>query len=91
MDFYLTTSASTLPRFQITWLPKIFFSEFAKIYERLGVTLIERGESFYQDLMGIVVEDLEKLGTVMPARTQTVCHIGLVFILINSVSSFIYL
>ncbi|XP_028397434.1 arginine--tRNA ligase, cytoplasmic-like [Dendronephthya gigantea] len=34
--------------------------EFAKIYEKLGVTLIERGESFYQELMALVVEDLEK-------------------------------
>ena len=40
----------------------ILFLEFAKIYEKLGVTLIERGESFYQDLMGAVVEDLEKRG-----------------------------
>ena len=27
MDFYLTTSASTLPCFQITWLSKLFFQE----------------------------------------------------------------
>lgn len=34
--------------------------EFAKIYERLDVTLIERGESFYQKLMGETVEELDK-------------------------------
>ncbi len=32
------------------------------IYERLHVTLIDRGESFYQPLMPKVVEDLEKRG-----------------------------
>ena len=41
-----------------------FYVEFAKIYDRLGVTLIERGESFYQGLMGLVVEGLEKQGTI---------------------------
>ena len=40
----------------------LFHSEFAKIYEKLGVTLIERGESFYQEMMGAVVEDLENRG-----------------------------
>ena len=34
--------------------------EFDKVYQRLGVTLVERGESFYQDRMKIVVELLEK-------------------------------
>ena len=34
--------------------------EFDKVYQRLGVTLIERGESFYQDRMKAVVELLEK-------------------------------
>ena len=42
----------------------LFYLEFAKIYERLGVTLIERGESFYQDLMGSAVEELEKQGII---------------------------
>ena len=40
------------------------FLEFAKIYERLDITLIERGESFYQDMMGKIVEDLEKKGVL---------------------------
>jgi len=38
--------------------------EFQKIYDRLGVTLIERGESFYQDRMTQAVKDLEEAGIV---------------------------
>lgn len=34
-------------------------ADFQAIYERLGVTLTERGESFYQPLMGDIVEDME--------------------------------
>ena len=48
----------------------LFILEFAKIYERLGVTLIERGESFYQELMSNVVEDLEKRGIVIIQAVQ---------------------
>ncbi|XP_074650905.1 arginine--tRNA ligase, cytoplasmic-like isoform X2 [Tubulanus polymorphus] len=36
--------------------------EFQRIYERLDVNLIERGESFYQDLMGEVVKSLTDAG-----------------------------
>lgn len=36
--------------------------EFQKIYDQLGVTLIERGESFYNDLMPKVVEKLKNSG-----------------------------
>ena len=39
-----------------------YFTEFSKIYKRLGVTLIDRGESFYQPLMPDVVKDLEAKG-----------------------------
>ena len=39
-----------------------YFTEFQRIYDRLGVTIIERGESFYQPLMPIVVKDLEEKG-----------------------------
>jgi arginyl-tRNA synthetase len=53
------------------FIQNLFYSEFAKIYERLGVTLIERGESFYQDMMGSVVEDLEKQGTVLTNHCTT--------------------
>ena len=38
--------------------------EFQKIYQRLNVTLTERGESFYQDRMVQVVEHLEKSGVL---------------------------
>jgi arginyl-tRNA synthetase len=37
----------------------MFFAEFAQLYERLGVTLTERGESFYNLLMPEVVAELE--------------------------------
>uniref|UniRef100_U5EN81 Probable arginine--tRNA ligase, cytoplasmic n=1 Tax=Corethrella appendiculata TaxID=1370023 RepID=U5EN81_9DIPT len=36
--------------------------EFQKIYDRLDVKLIERGESFYQDRMKVVVKELEDKG-----------------------------
>lgn len=37
-------------------------SEFQHIYDRLGVTIIERGESYYQPMMPEVVKDLEEKG-----------------------------
>ncbi|EDO40756.1 predicted protein [Nematostella vectensis] len=39
--------------------------EFEKLYERLGVTIIERGESFYQPMMPQLVELLESKGKVL--------------------------
>ena len=39
--------------------------ELAKIYKRLGVTIIDRGESFYQPLMPEIVKDLEAKGGLM--------------------------
>nr|XP_022324296.1 arginine--tRNA ligase, cytoplasmic-like [Crassostrea virginica] len=36
--------------------------EFQKIYDRLGVTIVERGESFYQELMKDVVQVLDEKG-----------------------------
>jgi len=39
-------------------------NEFQKVYQRLGVTLMERGESFYQDRMKKVVKLLEKEGVL---------------------------
>ena len=36
--------------------------EFNIIYERLGITLTERGESFYQPFMPGIVGDLESKG-----------------------------
>ena len=35
------------------------FAEFNSIYKRLGVTLTERGESFYQPMMADIVADME--------------------------------
>lgn len=40
------------------------FAEFKQIYDRLGVTLQERGESFYQKFMVEVTKDLEAKGLV---------------------------
>ncbi|XP_060066767.1 arginine--tRNA ligase, cytoplasmic-like [Ylistrum balloti] len=34
--------------------------EFQKVYQRLGVSIVERGESFYQPLMGDIVKELEE-------------------------------
>ena len=39
-----------------------YFVEFNRIYDRLGITIKERGESFYQPLMPGVVEDLKSKG-----------------------------
>ncbi|KAJ9575529.1 hypothetical protein L9F63_007599 [Diploptera punctata] len=36
--------------------------EFKKVYDRLDITLIERGESFYQKRMETIVEELDKKG-----------------------------
>lgn len=33
--------------------------DFNSIYERLGVTITERGESFYQPMMADIVADME--------------------------------
>lgn len=40
----------------------IIIIEFDKIYERLGATITERGESFYQPMMSGLVEDLTNKG-----------------------------
>lgn len=36
--------------------------EFQKIYDALGITLVERGESFYQEMMPRVVKEIEDKG-----------------------------
>lgn len=46
---------------------KVFFicflpQEFQKIYNCLDVTLMERGESFYQDMMKDIVKEFEDKG-----------------------------
>lgn len=38
------------------------FSEFQKVYDCLDVHIIERGESFYQDLMTKVVKEFDDKG-----------------------------
>lgn len=36
--------------------------EFQKIYDALDITLVERGESFYQEMMPRVVKEIEDKG-----------------------------
>ena len=48
------------------------FTDFSKIYKRLGVTIINRGESFYQPLMPDVVKDLEAKGQFY--TEQVICE-----------------
>lgn len=36
--------------------------EFEHIYKRLGITVEERGESFYHSMMSSVIDDLESKG-----------------------------
>lgn len=37
----------------------LFDTEFEKVYTRLDIKLVERGESFYQKRMGLIVKELE--------------------------------
>ena len=43
------------------------FAEFNSIYERLGVTVMERGESFYQPMMADIVADMESKSLYNPS------------------------
>ncbi len=36
--------------------------EFEHVYKQLGVTITERGESFYQPMMQNIIDDLESKG-----------------------------
>jgi len=42
--------------------------EFQKIYDALGVRLEERGESFYNPMLGDVISDLEKTGLLVESE-----------------------
>lgn len=46
----------------------IFDSEFQKIYDCLDIKLIERGESYYQDLMTQVVKETEDRGAELLSK-----------------------
>ncbi|XP_076319438.1 arginine--tRNA ligase-like protein isoform X2 [Tachypleus tridentatus] len=52
------------PSFITAWkmICDVSRKEFSKIYEKLDITITERGESFYQELMNEVVEELEAKG-----------------------------
>lgn len=49
--------------------------EFDKIYTRLDVTLIERGESFYQNMMPGIVAELESKGKVVEDEGRKVVFV----------------
>ncbi|XP_064636774.1 arginine--tRNA ligase, cytoplasmic-like [Lineus longissimus] len=55
------------PEYHLAWqlICDVSRKEFQKIYDRLGVTLVERGESFYQDLMVDLIKDLEAQGKLV--------------------------
>ncbi|XP_067141690.1 arginine--tRNA ligase, cytoplasmic [Centruroides vittatus] len=46
--------------------------EYQKIYQRLDITLIDRGESFYQDMMNDVVKELENKGHLIEEEGRKV-------------------
>lgn len=46
--------------------------EYEKIYERLDISIIERGESFYQDLMVKAVKELEEKGCLIEEEGRKV-------------------
>lgn len=47
--------------------------EFAYIYRELDIKLVERGESFYQDLMNEVVVEFEKAGLLQDDEGRKIC------------------
>ncbi|XP_033742647.1 arginine--tRNA ligase, cytoplasmic-like [Pecten maximus] len=49
--------------------------EFQKVYQRLGVSIVERGESFYQPLMGAIVKELEENGHLVLEDGRKVMYI----------------
>lgn len=57
-------SAVTSTMYSTSCCNRFVVLEFESIYERLGVTLLERGESFYQPFMQDIVKDFEAKGTV---------------------------
>lgn len=61
---------SPLRYLKITWcqvwtlLCDISRKEFQKVYDRLGVTLEEHGESFYNDMIPSTIDMLDKAGLI---------------------------
>lgn len=49
------------------------FLEFEKIYEKLNISIIERGESFYQNHMEKLVEELEAKGKILMLNSLKTC------------------
>jgi arginyl-tRNA synthetase len=44
---------------------------FQTIYDRLGITVEERGESYYNDLIPPLITELENRGLVVPSSTES--------------------
>lgn len=52
----------SIHKYYIIYNLQFFFLEFQKIYKRLNISIIERGESFYQSRMENIVKELENKG-----------------------------
>ncbi|EFO27684.2 arginyl-tRNA synthetase [Loa loa] len=50
--------------------------DFNQIYDRLGITIVERGESFYQKHMIELVEELDKLGVLELDEGRKILRVG---------------
>ncbi|GIY05978.1 arginine--tRNA ligase, cytoplasmic [Caerostris extrusa] len=67
--------------------------EISKIYERLDITIIERGESFYQERMKTLVKELEDRGVLVEDEGRKVLFVEGVSVpltIIKSDGSFMY-
>ncbi|XP_011299581.1 arginine--tRNA ligase, cytoplasmic [Fopius arisanus] len=69
--------------------------EFDKLYERLDVKIIERGESFYQKMMEVIVKDLEAKGLLEEDEGRKIMwgekpNTGIPFTIVKSDGGFTY-
>ena len=73
--------------------------EFQKVYERLGVVITERGESFYQRHMVAAVADLKSLAMleeddgrlIMFGEQGSGCEVIFIFIILNFIFLIFYI
>lgn len=70
--------------------------EFQKVYDRLDVKIIDRGESFYHDLMHVVVKDLKEKGVLEEDEGRLIMwgdaekHEGIPFTIVKSDGGYTY-
>nr|AHF48759.1 cytoplasmic arginyl-tRNA synthetase [Caryedes brasiliensis] len=68
--------------------------EFQNIYDRLNITLVERGESFYQSRMERIVKELEEAGLLEDDKGRKILWSGLAssvpFTIVKSDGGFTY-